>query len=87
MRMDDKRTPKRILVGLAASRITLSGNYMLRRPKCSKNEVVVPKEEEEENIRVETYRYKNQRETKEEMDCRYRRRYANNGNKTVEKPM
>jgi hypothetical protein len=37
--------------------------------------------------RVKTYRYKNYRETKEEMDCRYRRRYANNGNKTVEKPM
>jgi hypothetical protein len=46
----------------------------------------VPKEEEE-NIRVETYRYKNQRDTKEETDCRYRRRYANNGHKTVEKPM
>jgi hypothetical protein len=27
------------------------------------------------------------RETKEEMDCRCRRRYANNGNKTVEKPV
>jgi hypothetical protein len=27
------------------------------------------------------------RETKEEMDCRYRRIYSNNGNKTVEKPM
>jgi len=27
------------------------------------------------------------RETKEEMDCRYQRRYANNGNKMVEKPM
>jgi len=25
--------------------------------------------------------------TKEEMDCRYRIRYVNNGNKTVEKPM
>ena len=67
MRMDDKRTPKRILVGLAASRITLSGNYMLRRPKCSKNEVVVPKEEEEENIRVETKRTKTHRTTEEEM--------------------
>jgi hypothetical protein len=43
MRMDDRRTPKRILVGLDASRITLSGNYMLRRPKCSKNEVVKTK--------------------------------------------
>jgi hypothetical protein len=27
------------------------------------------------------------REMKEEMDCRYRGRYANNGNKTVEKAM
>jgi hypothetical protein len=34
-------------IGLAASRITISGNYMLRRPKHSKNEVVVPKEEED----------------------------------------
>jgi len=34
-------------MGLAASRITISGNYMLRRPKHSKNEVVAPKEEEE----------------------------------------
>jgi hypothetical protein len=29
------------------SRITISGNYMLRRPKHSKNEVVAPKEKEE----------------------------------------
>jgi hypothetical protein len=35
---------------------------------------------------VETYRYENYRETKE-MDCKSRRRYANNGNKTVEKGM
>jgi hypothetical protein len=33
--------------GLAASRIAISGNCVLRRPKHSKNEVVVPKEEEE----------------------------------------
>jgi hypothetical protein len=39
------------------------------------------------NIRVETYRYKNWRETKEEMDCRHRRRYENNRNNTVEKRM
>jgi len=31
---------------LAASRIAISGNYTLRRPKRSKNEIVVPKEEE-----------------------------------------
>jgi hypothetical protein len=29
-------------------RITISRNYMLRRPKHSENEVVAPKEEEEE---------------------------------------
>jgi hypothetical protein len=34
-------------IGLAASRIAISGNYMLRRPKHSKNEVVAPKEEED----------------------------------------
>jgi hypothetical protein len=28
--------------------IAISGNYMLRRPKHSKNEVVAPEEEEEE---------------------------------------
>jgi hypothetical protein len=50
MRMDDKRTPKRILEWKPI------GTRILR-------------------------------ETKEEMYCRYRRRYANNGNKTVEKPM
>jgi len=27
------------------------------------------------------------RGTNEKINCRYRRRYANNGNKTVEKPM
>jgi len=34
--------------GLATSRIAIRGNYMLRRPKHSKNEVVAPEEEEEE---------------------------------------
>jgi hypothetical protein len=34
-------------IGLATSRIAIIGNYMLRRPKRSKNVVVVPKEEEE----------------------------------------
>jgi hypothetical protein len=33
-------------MGLVASRIAISGNYMLRRPKRSKNEVAAPKEEE-----------------------------------------
>jgi hypothetical protein len=33
-------------MGLAASRIAISGNYMLRRPKRSKNEVVAPEEED-----------------------------------------
>jgi hypothetical protein len=36
--------------------MAISGNYMLRRPKRSKNEVVAPKEEEEgrkkENIEM-----------------------------------
>ena len=36
------------MIGLAASRIAISGNCMLRRPKHSKNEVVAPEEEEEE---------------------------------------
>jgi hypothetical protein len=31
-------------VGLAAFRIAISVNYMFRRPKHSKNEVVAPKE-------------------------------------------
>jgi hypothetical protein len=31
---------------LTASRIAISGNYMLRRTKRSKNEVVAPEEEE-----------------------------------------
>jgi len=35
-------------IGLAASRIVISGNHMLRKPKPSKIEVVTPKEEEEE---------------------------------------
>jgi hypothetical protein len=33
-------------IGLTASRIVIIGNYMLRRPKHSKIEVVAPKEEE-----------------------------------------
>jgi hypothetical protein len=37
----------KIRIGLAASRIAISGKCMLRRPKHSKNEVVVPKELEE----------------------------------------
>jgi hypothetical protein len=36
---------------------------------------------------VETYRFQNYRETTEEMDGRYRRRFVNNGSKTVEKAM
>ena len=36
---------------------------------------------------MENYRYENQRKTKEEMDFRHGRRYANNGNKTVAKAM
>ena len=32
---------------MAASRIAISGNYMLRRPKHSNNVAVAPKEEEE----------------------------------------
>jgi hypothetical protein len=35
-------------IGLAASRIAISGNYMLRRPKRSKNEVVALEEEGQE---------------------------------------
>jgi len=35
----------KIKIGLAASRITISGNYMLRRAKRSETEVVAPKEE------------------------------------------
>jgi hypothetical protein len=38
----------KLRIGLAASRVTISGNYTLRRSKHSKNEVVVPKEEEKE---------------------------------------
>jgi hypothetical protein len=38
------------LIGIAASRLTISGNYMLRRPKHLKNEVIAPKEEEEEEV-------------------------------------
>jgi hypothetical protein len=30
------------IIGLAASRITISGNYMLRKPKHSRHEVVAP---------------------------------------------
>jgi hypothetical protein len=36
-----------ISIRLAASRIAINGDYMVRRPKHSKNEVVTPKEEEE----------------------------------------
>jgi len=32
-------------IGLAAPRIVISGNHILRRPKHSKIEVVVPKED------------------------------------------
>jgi hypothetical protein len=35
---------------------------------------------------MKTYRYENQRKAKKEMDCGYWR-YANNGNKTVQKAM
>ena len=35
-------------IGLAASRIAIIGNYMLKRPKQSTIEVVATKEEEEE---------------------------------------
>jgi hypothetical protein len=45
IRNDMKKLKKRI--GLATSRIAISGSYMLRRPKRSKIEVVAPKEEEE----------------------------------------
>ena len=38
----------KIKIGLAASRIAISGNYMLRRAKRLKIEVVPPKEEGEE---------------------------------------
>jgi hypothetical protein len=31
-------------IGLAASRIAINGNYMLRRPKRSKNKFVAPEE-------------------------------------------
>jgi hypothetical protein len=36
----------KIKIGLTASRIVIIGNYMLKRPKHSKIEIVVPKEEE-----------------------------------------
>ena len=39
-------------MGLAASRIAVSGNHMLRRPKRSKNEVVAPKEEKETKLHI-----------------------------------
>ena len=35
-------------IGLAASRVAVIGNYMLRRPNHSTIEVIAPKEEEEE---------------------------------------
>jgi hypothetical protein len=37
-----------IRIVLAASRTAIIGNYILRRLKCSRIEVVVPKEEEEQ---------------------------------------
>jgi len=37
----------KVKIGLAASRIAITGNYMLRRSKHSTTEVVAPKEEEE----------------------------------------
>jgi hypothetical protein len=33
------------IIGLAASRIAISGNYMVKRPKHSRNGAVAPKEE------------------------------------------
>jgi hypothetical protein len=50
LRIFDKSDMK--LLGLAASRIAISGNHMLRRPKHSKIEVVVPKEEEKEDMKL-----------------------------------
>jgi hypothetical protein len=50
-REDDIRNDMKklkIKIRLAASSIAISGNYMLNRPKCSKNEVVAPKKEEGE---------------------------------------
>ena len=47
---DDIRNDKKKLKiknWLTASRIVIIGNYMLRRPKHSKIEVVAPEEEEE----------------------------------------
>ena len=38
----------KIKIGLAASRIAISGNYMLRRAKRTNIEVVAPEEEYEE---------------------------------------
>jgi hypothetical protein len=46
-------------IGITAFRIGISGNYMLRRPKHSKNEVVAPKEEEGEHIApLKSYLYR-----------------------------
>jgi hypothetical protein len=42
-------------MGLAASRIAISGNYVVRRPKHPKNEVVVPKEEEDKSKQILCY--------------------------------
>jgi UTP-glucose-1-phosphate uridylyltransferase len=44
---------RKLKIGLAASRIAIIGNYMLRRPKYSTIEIVAPKEEEEcQNINL-----------------------------------
>jgi hypothetical protein len=40
------RRNRKYRIGLAESRIAISGNYMLRRPKRSKNEAVAPEEED-----------------------------------------
>jgi hypothetical protein len=42
-----EKLKKKKRIGLAASRIAISGNFMLRGPKHSKNEAVAPKEEED----------------------------------------
>jgi hypothetical protein len=47
MTINDMKKLKIKKIGLAASRIAIGGNYMLRRSIRSKNEAVAPKEEEE----------------------------------------
>ena len=42
----------KVRIGLAASSIEIIGNYMFRRPKHSRIEVVAPKEEEYLLIRI-----------------------------------